>query len=218
MSLQVVVITHDDGIAAFQRHEKYWKAFDSPILVVTPKGSKGKYDHETLAIGKAGRACGDSIVRLQALFDNLSNRNWDRCVIYEYDSFSIKAELTSDPGLFGIVFRNDQSPQFMAPRYANPPWSFDRPSFDRMREKAASYRFNEYGEADRWISALAFLAGVPILDYQPLGFSRNTISAADIPSLMDAIKQRGATQFHGVKQEWVLRAIEQFYDEANPHE
>ena len=25
-----------------------------------------------------------------------------------------------------------------------------------------------------------------------------------------------ATVFHGIKQDWILRAVEQFYDEANP--
>lgn len=217
MSIQVVVITHENGIAAFRRHEKFWKAFDAPILVLNPKDDRTKYTHEKLSIGSSQRNGHDSITRLQSLFDSLSKSNWERCVIYEYDSFSLSCELPDGPGLFGIVFKDSECPKFISHRYVNPPWCFDRPTFDRLLLKSKDFpNIYEDGEADRWISALAFLAGVPIFDYSPPGFSRGTICSGDVSHLMHAVKEQRSIHFHGVKQDWVLRAIEQFYDEANP--
>jgi len=219
MNTQVVVITHAEGRAAFFRHQKFWEAFQSPILILTPDESDlSGYDYERLSVGKAQHNGPDSIIRLQALFETLEKRNWDRCIIYEYDSFSLTPKQPCGPGLFGIVFKNHESPKFMAPRYVNPPWSFDRKTFDLMHSKSTQFHnLFEDGEADRWISALAFLAGVPIFNYDPPGFSRGTITSVDIPDVSHAVREAKAIHFHGVKQEWVLRAVEQFYDEANPH-
>lgn len=215
MSFQIVVITHENGVAAFKRHEKFWKSFGAPILVVTHEGDCSKYEHETVRIGKAQRAGTNSIYRLNKLFSILSKRSWNHCIIYEYDSFSLVPEIPGNPGLYGIVFENKESPKFMSPRYANPPWCFDRNTFLRLHLKSQEYpNLFECGEADRWISALAFLAGVPVFDYSPCGFSRGTISSADIPDLMKSVKEQKAIHFHGIKQDWVLRAIEQFYDES----
>lgn len=217
MSLQVVVIAHGNGVAAFRRHEKFWLALDAPLLVVVPENDPVQTKHELLKVAGAERNGHESIRRLNAMFEHLKQRNWDSCVIYEYDSFSLEPKLPCKPGLYGIVFHNAESPKFMAPRYANPPWFFDRGTFELLFAKARQYYgLHEEGEADRWISALAFLAGVPLFDYSPRGFSRGTIGQGDIPALEHAIKTQRAMHFHGVKQDWMLHAIEQFYDEANP--
>lgn len=217
MSLQVVVIAHGQGVAAFKRHEKFWLRHGTPLLVVCPEDDVVETTHRTFKACKAERAGMEAITRLGYLFQELHDSPWEQCVIYEYDSFSLDCRLPTHAGLWGNVMMNAESPKFMASRYANPPWCFDRRSFEKMNEVANHYGgLYEEGEADRWISALAELAGVPLFDYSPRGFSRGTISQQrkDINKMRVAIYQ-GATMIHGVKQEWVLKAAEQFYDERN---
>lgn len=216
MKLRVIVIAHETGIAAFKRHEKFWLKHGESPLVITPEGADLKTKHDVIGIHGAQRHGRESSKRLKRMFDQLAFDTWDRCVIYEYDSFTLNGKLPSSAGFYGIVFPNVESPKFMAPRYANPPWCFDRESFEAMNAVRLKYpALYEDGEADRWLSALAFLANVPIFDYEPPGFSRGVIGCEDIPALKKAIYD-GTVALHGVKQEWVLKAVEQFYDEANP--
>lgn len=217
MTLLPVIMAHGNGIAAFRRHEKYWLAHKMPLLVCCPEDDPLKSGHETLHFKKASHAGKDAGERLKLLVEELARRTWDQCVIYEYDSFMLEPTVPGSPGIHGIVFRNDESPKFMAERYANPPWTVDRESFEAMRAVMLKYpRLHEHGYADRWLSALAMLAGVPLFDYEPAGFSRGTIQTSDIPLVNMRIKHEGCFAFHGVKQEWVLKAIEQFWDEAHP--
>lgn len=215
MNLQVVIIAHGNGIAAFSRHEKFWLAHKAPILVCCPEDDPIESGHETIRSGLAQHSGPDSISRLRFLFGVLAEKKWDKCLIYEYDSFSLEPKIPDGNGLFGNVFNNAEAPKFMAPRYVNPPWCVDRGSFNLMNSKAIDYpSIYEVGESDRWVSALAFLSGVPILDYDPPGFSSGTIESKHFPNLEHAIKKLGAIHIHGVKQEWVLRAIQQFYQES----
>lgn len=214
--LQIVVIAHGQGIAAFNRHRKYWETFKAPILVVDPVNDPVDTDLPRLTIGNAEHNGHQSIIRLKALFEVLHQKPWEHCFIYEYDSFSLCPSMPGTSGLFGNLYANKESPKFTAPIYANPPWFFDRESFEAMRNVATTFPVFEHGEADRWISALAYLAGVPLFDYDSKGFSRGTINEKDIAKLRKVIKEDRCIHIHGVKQKWVLAAIEQFYDEANP--
>ena len=53
MNLQVVVIAHGNGIAAFNRHEKFWEAHKAPILVVCPENDPVKCKHEVVKLYEA---------------------------------------------------------------------------------------------------------------------------------------------------------------------
>jgi hypothetical protein len=64
-------------------------------------------------------------------------------------------------------------------------------------------------------AALAYLGGVPLLSFRPKGFSAGTITTEHISQIRTLIYEGGYV-FHGVKQAWVLNAIEQFWDEAHP--
>ncbi len=215
--LQIAVIAHGQGIAAFNRHRKYWEAFKAPILVVDPVNDPVDTDLERLTVANAEHNGHQSIVRLKALFDVLHYKTWDHCFIYEYDSFSLCSSMPGTTGFYGNLYANKESPKFTAPIYANPPWFFDRASFEGMRHYATTFpALFEQGEADRWLSALAYLCGIPIFDYTPKGFSRGTIDETHISKLRTAIKEEKCVHIHGVKQKWVLAAVEQFYDEANP--
>jgi hypothetical protein len=215
MSLLVVIIAHEHGIAAFRRHEKFWLAHKAPLLVVAPEGDDLKTRHEVLAVRGAQQHGTETVQRLHILFDSLAKRSWSQCMIYEYDSFSLDGALPAGRGFYGVICRNDESPKFMAPRYANPPWCFDRMSFDEMNQKRLAFpALYEDGEGDRWLSALAFLANIPILHYNPSGFTRGTIQSQDLPEIEKAI-YKGTRMIHGVKFEWLLGAIEQFYDQRH---
>lgn len=82
-----------------------------------------------------------------------------------------------------------------------------------MNRVALTYpALHEDGLADRYLSALATLACVPILNHQPPGFSRGWITERNIYALRKAI-YKGSTLLHGIKQKWTLEAALQFYDE-----
>lgn len=214
LTLQVVVIAHGNGIAAFKRHEKFWQAHKVPLLVICPENDPVKSVHETCKVAEAGHSGEQAARRLGDMLYLLAARPWDHCIIYEYDSFLLEPKLPEPCGFYGIAFRNQEAPKFMAPTYVNPPWYVDRKSFDGIVSKARSYpTVKELGYADRFLSALAFLAGVPILPFEPAGYSKGTLTFNDLPQLEMMIKHHKCYAFHGVKQEWVLRAIEQFWDE-----
>lgn len=214
MSLQVVIIAHGNGIAAFKRHEKFWLMHDVPLLVCCPENDPVETTHEKLVIGKAEHGGAQAALRLQGLMVELNRRQWNRCIIYEYDSFLLAPKLPQHRGFYGICFGNAESPKYSAPIYANPPWYFDRDSFEAMKAKSEAYPgFVEGGYADRYFSGLAYLAGVPVSDFEPPGYSRGLIQAEHLTEVENAIKQHHCYAFHGIKQEWVLRAIEQFWDE-----
>lgn len=215
MNLQVVIMAHGNGVAAFRRHEKYWLAHKAPILVCCPENDQVETVHEKLVIGKAEHGGAQAALRLQWLMSDLSRRQWGRCIIYEYDSFLLTPKLPEHRGFYGICFANAESPKYSAPIYANPPWYFDRDSFDGMKAKGDDYPgFVEGGYADRYFSGLAYLAGIPVSDYSPPGYSRGIIDGGVLIEAERAIKQNHCYAFHGIKQEWVLRAIEQFYEES----
>jgi hypothetical protein len=117
-------------------------------------------------------------------------------------------------GLFGNIVENVATGRFLAPRYANPPWLIDVRSLGVMagtaKESPALY---EEGEADRYLSALAQLAGVPILPFDPADYSQAHLEAKHLHELRTVIHQ-GGTMVHGVKDGWMLAAARQFRDEA----
>ena len=218
MNIQVVIIAHGNAIAVFKQHEKFWLAHKAPLLVICPDNDPLESAHETLKLFKADHSGVNAAARLKQMLHELDKRSWETCVIYEYDSFILDAKLPAQNGFHGILMENLEVPRsrFIAPTYGNPPWTFDRHSFDLMLAKAIEFpEATEEGYADRYLSALAFLAGVPIMDYHPPGFTRGTITKRDLGQVRAAIYDK-ATAFHGIKQDWILRAVEQFYDEANP--
>jgi hypothetical protein len=215
MNLQVVVIAHGNGIAAFNRHEKFWEAHKAPILVVCPENDPVKCKHEVVKLYEAQHSGPHALARLTALMEMLSQRPWDKCIIYEYDSFLLEPKIPEGKGFHSILFAEPHT-RFLAPRYGNPPWCFDRHSFGCMIDKMRDYpSIEEEGFADRFFSALAYLGGVPLLSFRPKGFSAGTITTEHISQIRTLIYEGGYV-FHGVKQAWVLNAIEQFWEEAHP--
>lgn len=217
MKTIAVISAHGQSLAAFKRHQKFWAHHDD-VMVVSPENDPllpiQFPTWKNVGVGMAEHNGRESIKRFQWIMGHLQDRtDWDWCVMHEYDSFFLEHRLPEYPGFYGVLWQNKESPGYMAPIYANPPWTFDRDSLLQMTAVAERYKgIFENGEADRYWSALAYLSRVPILPYGPPGFSRGTIGPKDIPALRGAI-YGGAYAIHGVKQEWVLKAVEQFWDE-----
>lgn len=210
-----VISAHGQGIAAFKRHAKFWQHYDQKIIV-SPENDELPWQEwpawHRFTCGNAEHNGRESWKRFQSIMSALKSTVWDWCVMHEYDSFCLDPKLPEHPGFYGVLWENKESPKFMASRYANPPWTFDRESFVRMASIAETYPgIYENGEADRYWSALAQMASVPILAYDPPGFSRGTIDERSIKALRKAI-HGGAYAIHGVKSEWALRAVEEFWE------
>lgn len=214
MNLITVVNAHGQGYPSYARHIAYWVkcARDGEMLTVCPVDDP--IENAAIVEGFAQHNGRESWKRFQRIFKELEARSWDWCVMHEFDSFCLDARLPEHRGFYGNVFLNKEMPKFMAPRYANPPWTFDRMTFTRMKATADRYQgLYENGEADRYFSALAMLSGAPILDYEPKGFSRGTIAESDMSELRKAIHE-GAYAIHGVKSAWALQEVERFKAET----
>jgi hypothetical protein len=138
----------------------------------------------------------------------------DHHLIFEYDSFCLSPRFVPQLGFCGNIFVEKEA-CFMAYRYCNPPWAIDRGSILKIWEAATRWPdIYEGGYADRYFSALAMIAGVPILPHLPTGYSQGHVTEEHIRDLKSAI-YGGATMIHGIKQKWTLDAALQFYDELD---
>lgn len=208
MKIITVINAHGQASDAFKMNEKYWKQQDGDRLVICPENDPIE---GAIQCGYAQHNGHESWKRFQVIIRELQTWEWDWCIMHEYDSICLNTSLPEYPGFYGNVWMNKEGAKFMAQRYANPPWTFDRGTFDMIIMRTSVYRRSvfENGEADRYWSALAMLSGVPILDYTPKGFSRGTIAEADIVDLRKSIHE-GAYAIHGVKHPWVLSEIDRF--------
>jgi len=208
--IQPVIIGHGRSLDVFERHEKFWLQHNCPLLVICPENDQLECRHETLKLFAAGHSGANALARLKAVMDYLESKTWDFCVMYEYDSFALKPDFPKSKGFYGILFEN-KDPGFLAPIYANPPWYFDRHSFDLMIAKMREFpAIIERGFADRFFSALVYLSGIPMFHYNPPGFSAGTIMEAHMEYIRCEINN-GTHIFHGVKDQKTLEAIKNLH-------
>lgn len=217
----VVIIGHGAVNEAVERHLPIWVRIRSRnVLFLSPTNDplRGIYDYEGFRkenihrsnlfnkyYGLAGHCGKEAAKRLRWLLsfltENKNSASSDRVMIFEYDSVALVAP-KAVAGLCGIVFPNDEPERFIAPRYVNPPWTLDYGSLRAINKVAQTYLgVWEEGYADRYLSALAHLAGVPILPYDPPGFSQINI-AHDCPSICSETKI-----YHGIKSKETLNSI-----------
>lgn len=216
--IHLTVIAHGNGIAAFRRHKPLWEAHKPDLgLVLCPENDPVAQEESPWPVVRMAQAehnGTESWKRLRWLLEYLARQeNASHFLIYEYDSFSLSPVVQYRTGLIGNVFANQYPERFMAVRYANPPLMLDRGSVVALyRASVRCPDVIEEGECDRYLAALATLAGVPVLNFTPKGFSRGCIREEDIGALRESI-YAGATMLHGIKQKWTLEAALQFYDE-----
>ncbi len=201
----VIVAAHGKAQATFDRHLPFWRRHQTLIKVVCPKDDLVKVppDIELITEGFGQHSGAHSDQRMQRMLELAEGR---RTIIYEYDSICLEPEkLDLCDGLLGNVHLNTDK-RFVAPRYVNPPWSLDGQSTQQMLEVRMRYPDVKENFHDRTISALAHLAGVPILDYLPVGYSNDTLTWRDKWGIAEMIGH-GGTMIHGIKSERQLQDV-----------
>jgi hypothetical protein len=206
MTHSLTILAHGKAAEVFNRHISLWTRLKPHIaFVISPFNDPLlNCPWPQARVGQAGHACDGSILRLMTMLQRLANIDTDYHIICEYDSFLLEPPVFRH-GLTGTVFAN-RSERFSAPRYVNPPWMIDHQSTLRMRETAMQLPdLYEGGFADRYLSALAMISGVPILDWMPPGFSRATIKTpSELRLMRNAIKFGHARTIHGIKHKTTL--------------
>lgn len=205
--LQITVMAHGAVQETFNRHLPLWMAHKADVQVVCPVNDPVNAPFPIIRFDDAERAGPQAHARLRHMHQHLcENSKSGYHLICEYDSFLLSDPVLS-PGLWGIMQMNKQSPDFLAHRYPNPPWLIDSVSLAAMWDVAQRYPLlYEGGEADRYWAALAELAGVPMFEYRPAGFTKGTIDSIHHMELHVELEM-GCRAFHGVKDKHTLALI-----------
>lgn len=213
MNITLTIFAWGGGETAFQQHRKYWDALEARrVKVISPINSPIKecpYDQKLL--GNAEHAGRDSIKRIKSVLHELQYMDFaTHHMICEQDSIPLNPDFKLQSGLTGIIQENYEPARFISSRYVNQPQLIDHASLLKMLTVAEEYpAVWEEGFADRYVSALAFLAGVPILSWDPPGFSRNTILPLHHHDMGKAI-HNGTKMIHGIKDPETLAIAEKF--------
>lgn len=129
-------------------------------------------------------------------------RKFTDAIVFEYDAVCLKSSHDSFNGLCGIRGKYPDS-KFISPEYVLSPWTIDSHSVAKMCDAIdKNLGVKEFGEADRLLSAWAFLAGVPITPHPEPSFAENTIESFDLPNV-----PKDAKWIHGIKSEEVFNAL-----------
>lgn len=214
MLTSLTIMAHGAAQETFNRHVPLWRRLvsDDKILVIAPATDPIKdCPFSFLNIGQHGHATKASVDRLKLALGNIIKFGSGYHLICEYDSFALTPDFKMREGLSGPLMPNKEPCRFMAPRYPNPPWLVDWRTACLMWQCANRWpSVIEEGFADRYLAALAYLANVPILDCEPSGFTRATITQAFWFLTRKAI-ERGGVMIHGVKDAETLDVVLKAY-------
>lgn len=219
MNILQVVMTHPEAMPIYMRHRPIWERMKLPILTYTTASHHpSRYPKEVLAFGSPCHNGPASLDRFRYLIHELSNRckeqGHEYVLINEYDSFCLSPSIPTM--LFGdCIWSNlhfeKPGTRFVSTHFLHPPLFMSAKILHLISGACDTYRDQECGGFwDRMLGYLCEKAGIPMMPYGPLGYSTNTIHAANIPHAIGAAL-RGALFFHGVKTPEALAAIESAY-------
>lgn len=199
------LLIHGHGRAqdVFDRHLPLWQRHGCPITVFSPdenplNTSLQKVNHPYHGQGK------DSSKLWELFLVWMIEQPEEEFVIFEYDSFCLSKEIQFKKGLSGVVLDNLSGNSFMNHRYCGHPLGLDKYSAAKMLLVLREYPdVIEQGYIDRMYPALASLAGIPLLGWNPRGLCYNTILPEHIQQLKDSITS-GGRMFHGIKTKEML--------------
>lgn len=221
-SISVFVLVLDQFQETFDRHLPLWESHGGKIYAVCPVGRRVATKHSVLEFESAGPNGYSMFLRTLKMVTTACTLNTYYYAFYEYDSFSITSEIPMNLGLWGNTFLNNANVKgwqnnFVTWQYLNFPWIIDHSSLCQLAMTACKYHnIQEGGYVDRWVSAIAQCAGVPMTRFSPRGFSRSVIETEDHEELEDVIRL-GGTLFHGVKTQENLDLIRGFRKKHHPH-
>lgn len=199
------------NLPLFERH-------DVPILVITPEDDPLKTEHEQVSMGFASHSGEFAWRRLRLLLKEMASRDdVEHFALLEYDSFFLTKKIPMTVGLCGLV-QTSHDADFFALKFPNPPWTMDDLTVKRFHASAEGNLIcKERGFADRYWAALAEITDTAMLDYDPPGFTRNTIEEKDLP-MVNRHLGAGAFAFHGVKTRVVRDYIVKVWNSLNIEE
>lgn len=194
-----VILGHGSVAAAVDRMLPLVKRLGHPIVVCCPQD-----DPLPDAIGlwkESERGGKGGFERMWTLIEFLHG-GADDAIIFEYDAVCLKPHPVVEPGLRGIGGKFPD-PAFYTQDYVMSPWTLDREAIENIwHAKWNNKSVREFGEADRLLSAWAFLGGVPMIAHHEPSFSLNTIGMRDV---LDVPKD--AKWIHGIKSAEVFNAL-----------
>lgn len=201
--------------ATFDRHLPLWTRHGFDMLIGCP--SDDPLDGRGFPVrftGQSSYAGDKSVERLKNVLRAVAGGGFLNAIIFEYDSICLIDKPEIKAGFHGIFEANEDRWNYVAPCYLNAPWTIDAESAWKMLETAESYPdLTEGGQDDRYLSALAWFSGVPLIGHKEGGFARNTIASADWPLMIDKVQQ-GAKWVHGIKTEDTLTLLRQAWQGA----
>lgn len=191
---------------------KHWGRFDIPIVVFTPKNS-GIPQTKNMHVewGDCGPMGEPMYTRIIHALEMMVDSQDDHALFVEFDCMCLLPHITWRNGLHGSIQLRyyEHALQFMAERYVTPPYMLDRNSAIKMLAVAKEYpEVQEGGYADRLLSALANLAGVPIQDFPERSWSKLTVDPERLTPPMKLSLDIAASQ--GVKWYHFIKTKEQF--------
>lgn len=208
MSTLVVILAHGKVQQTFDRHLPFWQAHKSDIVAISPRDDPIEYHGPSYVCGNSSHSGESANYRIQMAMDLIRERQkYMHGIIYEYDSFCLDVQsIRWCSGFFGNVQKNNEQ-RFVSPFYPNPPWIIDVESLSKMKTVGEKYpSIFEDGFHDRYLAALAHIAGVPIFNHVPIGFTQIALDWAGRWGLIQAIGW-GGTMIHGIKTEQQLKAV-----------
>lgn len=217
MSALVTIMAHGEphAVQTFYRHLPFWRAHGFPLLVMCPEDSQvpAAPNLPVLAIGKRSHHDAEANLRFRTLLMLLAQTQYDRHIIYEYDSLCLSPELPSiERGVWGNVFKEENpKPPFQSPFYIHPPLIVDDRTLTRLVEHQGYVTDDaEGGFWDRWLGALCLAARVKPKTLGDHGYSKNTIESRHLAEAC-AMAAEGTSLFHGVKDAITLQYLQKAY-------
>lgn len=193
----------------FDRHLPLWERHGFDMVIGCPSDDPlDARGHDRVFTGLSSYTGIEAVKRLRYVLSKYNNQ-WEsnHLLIFEYDSICLLDKPQMSAGFHGIFQANQDPWHFVTPCYLNCPWIIDSLSATKMSMTAEEYPdLTEQGQDDRYLSALAWFSGVPLIGHKEGGFARNTIQPGDYLAMTEAIKG-GVKWIHGIKDGQTLEVI-----------
>lgn len=193
--------------ATFLRHLQYWLAeaqgIKENMTVWFPKNSWFHVEgisYQTVA-GKGHHEL-DSIIRFRYILDHLTNLDYDRFIIHEYDSISLEPVGEQSAEIAGNFF-TDEGTTFSSPIFPHPPLVISKVGLAKLVAEIRDMPLMSEGcYWDRWIGLAVHRAGMTYKSFlqDGSGFAQNTIHPFHWKDLEKAVFH-GARYIHGIKDQ-----------------
>ena len=222
MSFSITVLAHGAIQDTFDRHVPLWRGLNSGThvnIIISPeddpidttrtwRSARHQIMGKSQRFGPRWAAC------FVWLFETLAHRtDCSHHLIFEYDSVSLGPDVVEQAGISGIPITNLDLSRYLAPRFCPPPWLIEHQAMLELLRVARKYPdITEEGWGDRLFGAWAYLACVPILAFQPPGFTEERIDPNNSNHMnnLERIIRGGGRMLHGVKDEAALLAAQRF--------